>query len=492
MEKIAKNKKIRVRFAPSPTGFLHIGGARTALFNYLFAKSQKGDFILRIDDTDRKRLIKNSVKDIMESLKWLSIKWDEGPKMGGPFAPYYQSKRLTLYKQYVEKLIKAKKAYYCFCSPARLDILKKTQIAQGKIDLRYDGRCRKLTPGEITYLKKSQKTFVIRFKIPRVKKIIVHDLIRGTIEFENNLDDFIILKSDGYPTFHLSSVIDDHFMNINYVIRGEEWISSTPKHVLLYNAFGWNVPNFIHLPIILSPQGGKLSKRDGATSVKDFKEQGYLPEALVNFMAFLGWNPGTEREIFALPSLAKEFSLQNVQKSGAVFNIKRLDYLNGFYIRQKSVKKLAELCQPYLPASPVGGPKADQSYLEKIVAIYQERLKKLSEIKELTDFFFKDKLEYNKELLRWKDMTDEEILVSLNKLEEILCDIKSGEWKKENLEKILISGAEAVGDKGRLLWPLRVALTGKEASAGPFEIAEILGKEKTLARIQQARALVSV
>lgn len=465
----------RVRMAPAPTGRLHVGTARTTLFNYLFAKHEAGKFILRIEDTDLARSDARFEKDIIENLQWLGIKWDEGP--------FRQSERTSSYAKYLEKLLKEGKAYYCFCSEEELEDKRQEQMSRGEAP-KYNGKCRELPEAELKKYLAEGKPSIIRFKAP-AKKVSFHDLIRGELEFDSSLiGDFTIAKNLATPLYNFAVVIDDFEMKITYVIRGEDHISNTPKQILLQEALGFPQPKYAHLPLILGPDKSKLSKRHGAVAIADYRKDGYLPEALVNFMAFLGWNPGTEREIFALPSLVKEFSLQNVQKSGAVFNIKRLDYLNGFYIRQKSVKRLAELCQPYLF-------KADPGYIEKIVAIYQERLKKLSEIKELTDFFFKDKLTYNKGLLKWKNMTDKEINQSLDKLEKILSKIKEQDFDRRNLEKILMPEAEKIGDRGRLLWPFRVALTGKEASAGPFEIAEILGKEKTLKRIKQARGLCS-
>ena len=467
-------KAPRVRMAPAPTGRLHIGTARTTLFNYLFAKHEEGKFILRIEDTDLARSDPKFEKDIIENLQWLGIKWDEGP--------YRQSERTASYAKWLGELLKKKLAYYCFCSEDELEDKRQEQMSRGEAP-KYNGKCRELSDGEKKKYLAEDKPTIIRFKAP-AKKVSFHDLIRGELEFDSSLmGDFAIAKNLATPLYNFAVVVDDFEMEITHVIRGEDHISNTPKQILLQEALGFPQPKYAHLPLILAPDRSKLSKRHGAVAIADYRKDGYLPETLVNFMAFLGWNPGTEREIFALPSLVKEFSLQNVQKSGAVFNIKRLDYLNGFYIRQKSVKKLAELCQPYLP-------KTDQGYLEKIVAIYQERLKKLSEIKELTDFFFKDKLEYNKELLKWKEMKTQEISQSLDKSENILSKIKEADWDKEKLEQVLMPEAEKIGDRGYLLWPLRAVLTGQKASAGPFEIAAILGKEKTLKRIKQARELI--
>ena len=459
-----------MRMAPSPTGLLHVGLARTALFNYLFAQKEGGKFILRIEDTDRERSDPKFEKDIVEGLQWLGIKWDEF---------YRQSERIAIYTQYLEKLLKESKAYYCFCSEDELESKRQDQMSRGEAP-KYNGKCRELQAAEVKKYLAENKPSIIRFKATS-KKVMFHDLIRGQLEFDSSLvGDIAIAKDLATPLYNFAVVVDDFAMKITHVIRGEDHISNTPKQILLQEALDFPQVQYAHLPLILGPDRSKLSKRHGAVSVADYKKDGYLPETLVNFMAFLGWNPGGEREIFNLPSLVKEFSLENVQKSGAIFNLKRLDYLNGFYIRQKSIKKLAELCKSYLP-------EADQSELEKIVGIYQERLKKLSEIKELAGFFFQDKLVYDKELLKWKNMTDKEISQSLDKSENLLSKIKEASWTKENIEKVLMPEAERVKDRGYLLWPLRVALTGQKASAGPFEIAAISGKEKTLKRIQNAK-----
>ncbi|KPJ56721.1 hypothetical protein AMJ49_04150 [Parcubacteria bacterium DG_74_2] len=499
-------KKVRGRFAPAPTGLFHIGTARTALFNYLFAKKNQGKFILRIEDTDKERSKSEFEKDIIENLKWLGIEWDEGP--------YKQSERLDVYKKYIKKLLEEDKAYYCFCSKEELEAQKQEQLSRGEL-AKYNGRCRNLSKKQVEKNLKEKKPFVLRFKTPR-QKIIFQDLIRGPIESDSSLiGDIVVAKDLSTPLYNLAVVIDDFEMKITHVIRGEDHISNTPKQILLQKALGLPKLEYAHLPLILGQDRTKLSKRHGAMAVSEYKKQGYLAEALVNFMALLGWNPGTEREIFSIASLIKEFSLDRVQKGGAVFNIKRLDWLNGFYIRQKSLEKLTELCIPYLIEAKLlalaGGQKeiikgwhkfsfeateykiletkeiVNFDELQKIISVYQERLNKLSEIPELTDFFFKDKLEYNKELLRWKEMNDDEIKNSLENLEKIITEIKPDDFNKENLEKILMPEAEKVGDRGKLLWPLRVALSGKKASATPFEIAEILGKEKILNRLNQAK-----
>ena len=477
--------QVRTRYAPSPTGFLHVGGARTALFNYIFAKKSQGSFIIRVEDTDVERSSTKFEKDVLESLKWLGLEWSEGPDVGGKFGPYRQSERLNIYSTYLEKLLKENKAYRCFCSEDELEAQRQYALSQGQ-PWRYNGKCVKLTQTEIKKGLQAKKPFIIRFK-NLAKKIEFDDLVRGKLEFEGSLvGDFSIARDLNSPLYNLAAAVDDFEMKISHVIRAEDHISNTPKQILIQEALGFPRPQYAHLPLILGPDRSKLSKRHGASAVSEYKKLGYLPEAMVNFAAFLGWNPGGEREIYAMPSLTKEFSLERVQKGGAIFNIKRLDFLNGFYIRQKSVDKLTELCLPYF-----SGKTQNLDYLKKIVAIYQDRLKKLSEITELTDFFFKNKLEYGKELLRWKGAGDKEINAALDSLEQVLSKIKTKDWTKENLEKILMAEAEKSADRGWLLWPLRVALTGKESSAPPFEIAEILGKEKTINRVKEAKGIIS-
>jgi glutamyl-tRNA synthetase len=501
-----KLDKTRVRFAPSPTGHLHIGTARTALFNYLFAKNQNGKFILRIEDTDLERSDIKYEKEIIESLKYIGIEWDEF---------YRQSERFDIYKKYLKNLLDKDKVYYCFCSKEEIEAQKQERISVGKL-YQYSGKCRNLSKQEVAKNLKNQKPFTIRFKTPVHTKIIFEDLARKKIEFDSNLmDDFIISRGLDNPLYNFVAVVDDYEMEISHIIRGEDHISNTPKQILLQQALGFPLPKYAHLPLILGDDRTKLSKRHGATSVYEYKKLGYLPETLNNFMAFLGWNPGTEREIFNMSSLIKEFSLDKIQKGGAIFNIKRLNFLNSFYIREKSLNALTELCIPYLInadlITPIGDDgeiikdwdnlplemisysvletkeKLSFNHLKQIVAIYQERMKTLSEIPELCDYFFRDKLVYDRGLLKWKDMSDNELAEIIDKLENILSGIDAKNYNKENLEKILIEEANGVGDRGKLLWPLRASLSGKKASASPFEIAEILGKQKTLARITEAK-----
>ncbi len=540
LEKTEKqDAKIRVRFAPSPTGLLHIGGARVALFNYLFSKKHKGTFVLRIEDTDIKRSKLEYKNDILNSLKWLGIEWQEGPDVGGEYGPYEQSKRLNIYQKYIQQLLKENKAYYCFCSEEEIEAQKQYQISIGEAP-HYTGKCRKLPEETVKQYLSQKRKSVIRFKIVP-KTIVFNDIIRGKLKFDASLmGDIVIARPTSpadevvggraknlpfVPLYNFAVVIDDFEMKISHIIRGEDHISNSPIQILIQEVLGFPQPKYIHLPLILGPDRSKLSKRENAISIREYKEAGYLPEALINFLAFLGWNPGTEREIFSKYSLIQEFSLERIQKGGAIFNIKRLNYLNGFYIRSKSSKNLTELCLPYLIKSEFveniktnnldkkfkikeTGEIVNFNWLNKIVELEQGRMKKLSEICSLVDFFFKDRLQYDKELLRWKNMSDREIIKILKRIEKILFKIKSQDFNKETLRKILmpqtkkgivsiirrkLSATQRIlaGDRGKFLWPLRVALSGKQASPGPFEIAEILGKEKTLKRIKQAYNLLT-
>lgn len=488
---LTEPKAVRVRIAPSPTGFLHIGTARSALFNYLFAKKYQGDFILRIEDTDLERSSLEFEKDIIESLKWLGLEWAEGPIIGGPYGPYRQSERTDYYKKYLTKLLDEGKAYYCFCSEEELESQRQYQMSTGEAP-RYSGKCAELGKETVDKLLAEGKSSVIRFKMPE-KKVIFHDLIRGKIEFDSGLiGDIVIAKNLDTSLYNFAVVVDDYEMKISHVIRGEDHISNTPKHILLQEALGFDQPQYAHLPLILATDRTKLSKRHGSNAVSEYRKEGYLSESIINFLALLGWNPGNEREIYSLQSLVKEFSLEKVQKGGAVFDVKKLDYMNGFYIRHRPIEKVVEMCLPYLIDSGLiekDTGKDNLAFLIKIISLYQDRLKKLSEISGMVDFFFKDRLEYDKSLLKWKELSDEEIKSSLEKSENLLLKINDKDWKKENLEKVLMEEAERMGDRGKLLWPLRVALTGKEASAGPFDVIEALGREKSLKRIMEAVSL---
>ncbi len=489
--------KIRTRFAPSPTGFLHVGGLRSALYNYLFARKNGGEFILRIEDTDQKRYVEGALESLIKSLNWAGLAYDEGIYLEGEktlqkgdFGPYTQSKRLDIYRKYAEQLISEGKAYYCFCTPERLEKMRSNQTAQKQAPM-YDKYClENLSPDEINKKLSEKCPATIRLKVERGKDIIFNDLIRGKVSFKSDLiDDQILIKSDGYPTYHLASVVDDHLMEITHVIRGEEWLSSTPKHILLYAAFGWTPPEFAHLPLLLSPDRKKLSKRDGDVSVEDYINKGYLKEAIMNFVALLGWNPGKgeTQEIFTPDELVQKFDLANVNKAGAVFDIQKLDWINSQYIKKLSIDELYNSSKKYFSEKDfyinASDEKKSKEYLKKVLTIEQERLMNLSGVGEGHKFFFQEPV-YEKELLRWKKMNDGELKNYLEKAKNILENISNTDWTRENLEKILL---EAAGEKrGEFLWPLRAALTGEKKSPPPGEVAWVLGKEGTLKRLEKA------
>ena len=469
--------KVRVRFAPSPTGFLHIGSLRTALFNFLQARKEQGDFVLRIEDTDRTREVPGAVENIVETLKFFKLDFDEGP--------IKQSDRLDIYKKHIDELLEKGAAYKCYCSPERIEELKKAADA-AKAPFKYDKHCLRTSAkgGQAG----SGDKFVIRQNIPEEGSTAFEDVVYGQVTVENRtLDDGILMKSDGFPVYNFANVVDDHLMNITHAIRGEEFISSTPKHVLLYQAFGWNVPLFVHLPLILDKSRQKLSKRSGDVAVKEYLDKGYLPEAILNFIAFLGWNPKTEQEIFSLEELVRAFDLSKINKSGAVFDLDKLQWFNSHYIKNKSADELLELLAPHWGTDVSQYPK---DFLKKIVDIEKERLKILSEIGERVGYFFTEP-KYDAELLIWKKSDAAGAGTALEKCKEIITNFQLPISKKD-IEKIFLDEIET-GDKGAMLWPLRVALSGLKASPGPFDILDVFltlpsGKDKILQRIQAAIA----
>ena len=410
----------------------------------------------------------------------------------GNYGPYRQSERKDVYAKYLKKLLDEDKAYYCFCSKEKLEAEKEKQIKEHKTP-HYSGKCSKLTKEEINKFLEEGRPSTIRFR-NQSKTIKFTDLIRGEIEFDTSLmGDFIIAKNLSEVLYNFACIVDDYEMKISHVIRGEDHIANTPRQILLQEVLGFYHPQYGHLPLILGSDKKKMSKRHGATSILEYRRDGYLPEALVNFIAFLGWNPGTEQEIYSVKNLIKDFDIAKIQKSGAVFDIQKLESINSFYVRQKSIEELADLCIPYLiKDNLVSSENINKDKIQKIISLFQKRLKKLSEISELVDFFFKD-FEYGKELLKWKEMNNKEIKSSLNKSKEVLLKIEENNFNKKNLAEILLKEAKDFGeeikkegDRGCLLWPLRVALTGKENSAGPFEVADVLGKEETIKRINKA------
>lgn len=481
---------IRLRFAPSPTGFLHIGSLRTVLFSYIITKKLKGKFILRIEDTDQKREVQGAVKSLIDILDWAGLEFDEGPHIGGNYGPYIQTERLDIYKQHIEILLKKKKAYKCFCTPERLQEMRE-ELQAKKLPPRYDRCCRDLSDEEIIEKEKNGEKFVIRQAIPLTGETVVKDQIRGEIKFKNEeLDDHVLIKSNGIPTYQFASVVDDHLMEISHVTRAEEWIPSFPKNILLYESFGWTPPEFIHFPFIANKEGGKLSKRQGDVAVEDFKAKGYLPKALINFCGLMGWHPKDDNEILELDEIIEKFELKDMGAKPAIFDIDKLDYFNGYYIRQTPIDDLLKLCEPYLKENILltnDQRKKEEDFLKKVVGVEQERLKKLSEIGEATKFFFTDELEYEKDLLAWKKITAEEAQKNLEKIYELLEKIPEENWTNDSIEDCLISYLQAAELRiGEYLWPMRISLCGQKNSPGPFDIAEILGKSETMEKIETA------
>lgn len=466
-------KKVRTRFAPSPTGYLHVGGLRTALYSYLYAKRHGGEFWLRIEDTDQKRYVEGSVDAIFNSLKFFGLNWDAGP--------FYQSQRSELYKKHVQILLEKGAAYKCYCSPERLEKMRAEQ-AEKKLAPKYDRLC--------LNNQNQEGTFVIRQLIPD-ETINFHDEIRGDMSFHGkDIDDQVLIKSDGLPTYHLANVVDDHDMEITHVIRGEEWLPSTPKHIWLYRAFGWEHPAFAHLPLLLNPDKTKLSKRQGDVAAEDYIKKGYLKEAMINFIAFLGWNPGGEKEIYTMEELVAEFSFEKVQKAGAVFGLEKLDWLNGLYIRKKTPDEILELILPMLKEQPWYKNPPELKYM----ACVQTRMKTLNDGQEMLRPFLLEKFDYNSKLFENEKMKVDRAAAILALENSIPALEKLDDWTKlpqtESEAKIKEALTEVItklGVKnGQVLWPLRVALTNEEFSPGVFELAAVLGKEKTLSRIKNS------
>ncbi len=482
-----ENKKIRVRFAPSPTGYLHIGGARTALFNWLYARHYKGTFILRIEDTDQVRSTEEAVNVILECMKWLGLDWDEGPGKEGKYGPYYQMQRLPLYQKYTEKLLKNKKAYYCYCTKEELTESRQKQIKEDK-PFRYDRHCLNLSEEEKRRYEEEGRKPVIRLKIP-AKKIVFNDLLRGEVNFEGELlSDFVIVKSDGIPTYNFAVVIDDALMDISNIIRGDDHISNTPKQILIYEALGFNLPKFAHLPMIMGSDHTRLSKRHGATSVMEYKEIGYIPEAVVNYIAHLGWSSGDEIEIFSLEELVKEFSLDKISKHAAVFSIDKLNWFNSEYLKKRSVDSLVKMVIPFLKEanyikernlSPV-----KLEWLKEVIKLMQGRFKNFSQFINYADYFFVDKIDIETQAFQ-SVLNKEGISDILKALKEELSILKC--WDEKSIEDIVREIASSLQIKGgKIIHPIRVALTGKKIGPGLFELIVVLGQEKTIKRLEEA------
>lgn len=504
---------IRTRFAPSPTGNLHIGGARTALFAYLAAKNTGGDFLLRIEDTDQAREVPGAKERQMEALQWIGAQWDEGPEVGGDCGPYVQSERYDLYKKYAFELIEKGKAYYDFRSPEELQAWREQKQAAGET-ARYKGHQRDWTSEEVSAKLEAGEPYVIRMITPETGSVVVEDIVRGRVEFgAMEIDDQVLLKSDGFPTYHLANVVDDHLMRINTVIRAEEWLSSTPKHVLLYQYFGWDVPKFAHLPVYLSKNGGKMSKRDGETSLLAFRDNGYLPHAIVNFSTLLGWNPKTTEEFFTMDELVEKFTLENVNKSGAIFETDKLDWMNHKYMQDESTESILSYVTTARDGIRVDeegteeqnvAKKAvytaflewfealDPAFAEPIMASMKERSKTLLQMAESVHII-EHVGEYSPEDLIWKKSDKEGTLAVFDALLEQLEARDAVDYVRSKMEPEMIAWIkESEWGNGDVLWPMRYALSGEKKSPSPFELAEMLGKEETIKRIQVAKEALSV
>ncbi len=477
------NSDVRVRYAPSPTGYIHIGNLRTALYNYLYARHIGGKFILRIEDTDQARKVEGAVENLITTLNWAGLDYDEGPIKEGEYGPYYQSKRLKIYKEHCNKLLETNKAYYCFCSAERLNEIREEQKKQKLPQAKYDKHCLNLSKFEIQKKLAESLPFVVRLNVLQGKNIKFNDFIRGEVEFSSDvIDDQILIKSDGYPTYHLANVVDDHLMNVTHVIRGEEWLPSTPKHILLYESFGWEKPIFAHLPLLLNPDRSKLSKRKGDVAVEDYIKKGYLKEALINFIALLGWTAGDDREIYNFDELVKSFSLERVNKSGAIFDIEKLNWLNAEHLRNKSDSEIILLLHSELKGSKYFSSVFTDEYLTNVINAMKPRVSFIRDIFEKGSYFFEDPETYEKASVKkgWKPESPAILKKYAEKIRYYITPLK------ENYETALAeTAAEMNVGKGNVIHPLRLAVSGVSGGPGIVDICYTLGKEKTLERINR-------
>lgn len=474
---------VRVRFAPSPTGEPHVGNIRTAIFNWLFARHEGGRFILRIEDTDRTRLVEKSLESILEGLKWLGVDWDEGPEVGGPYGPYFQSERLAIYREHEKSLFEQGKAYYCSCSLERLTAMRQEQQKR-KEDPRYDRHCRDLGLGPDV----NGTRCVLRLKVPLEGETAFEDKVRGRVVFSNKLlDDLVLVKRDGYPTYHFANVIDDHLMKISHVMRGDDWISSTPRHVVLYQALGWEPPVFAHLSTIVGPDRTRLSKRHGATSILEYRAMNYFPETVFNFLSLLGWSPGDNREIMTREELIQAFSLEGIVPTSAIFDLKKLDWMNGEYIRGMADEELLRRVTPLWIGQGMmtqDEASSQKEYLLRIIALLKPRCQKISEFLAKSRYFFLSEVPYEEDAAK-RYLKDPGLLPKLAALTERLA--KAEPFTTEGIEKAVRKLSEDLGIKpAQLIHPIRVALTGTTAGPGLFETAEALGRERVLKRLSRA------
>ncbi len=481
--------KIRVRYAPSPTGEPHLGNIRTALFDWLIARNASGEFVVRVEDTDQARKVEGAIDLQKDSLQWLGLDWDEGFDTDGEYGPYTQSERLDVYREAVDHLLDTEKAYRCFCSAERLADLRKTQRESKSPTVGYDSHCSTLKTGEDNL----SDPFVVRFRMPNNGFSELEDLVRGHLEFDNSLsDDFVIMKSDGYPTYHLASVVDDHHMNISHVLRGEEWLSSVPRHVQLYAAFGWEMPQFAHLPTILAPDKSKLSKRHGATSVLEYKKMGYLPEAMFNFLSLLGWSLDGETEIISREILINKFDTSRISSASAIFDIEKLNWMNGHYLRAMSDSELAARLTNYWEDFPPDDfdREPTSNEIQAVASLVKERIRILSEASALVAFVFKEEIKFEPDELVQKRMDEESTKKILQEVYETLAKINP--FASSAIELELRSLADSMNIKvGVLLGTVRIATSGQKVSPPLFESLEVLGRDRVLELLQLAKSKVS-
>lgn len=484
--------KVRVRFAPSPTGFLHVGGARTALYNWLFARKHGGSFVLRIEDTDLARSTEESVQGILEGMRFLGLDWDEGPGVGGDYGPYFQTERLELYREYAQKLVDKGRAYECFCTPEELEEQRRIQREQ-KLDMHYDGRCLKLTEAEKEAFRAEGRKPVLRFLSIKEGELEFPDIVRGSVKFPNSqVDDFVIIKSDGVPTYNFAVVIDDALMEITHVIRGEDHIPNTPKQIQLYEALGFAVPEFAHIPMILGSDKTRLSKRHGATSVTQFEEEGYLPDAMVNYLALLGWGYDDSSTLFTREELIEKFSLERVSKNAAVFDFQKLQWMNGVYIRELDLDEFYQRAVAYLQKAGLVPEELNSDVEEKVRKVLKElqsRVKLVSEVVEMSRYFFSDEFTYDEKAVT-KFLLKGQAADILQFLRNQFADVEN--FSEEFLAPVFKEAMAKFELKlGKIIPPLRVALTGTNVSPGIYEVLEILGKDTVLTRIDRALALIA-
>jgi nondiscriminating glutamyl-tRNA synthetase len=480
------SKRVRVRFAPSPTGHLHIGGARSALFNYLFARHHGGDFIVRIEDTDRKRNVEDAEAKLIESLRWFGTEWDEGVDKDGGVGPYRCMDRLDIYQKYINQLVEEGKAYPCYCTEEELEAEREAQKAKGETP-RYGGRCRHLTPEQIEVYKAEGRTASIRFRVPENREYTVHDHVRGEVKFESSVTgDFVINRPDGIPTYNFAVVVDDALMNITHVIRGEEHLSNTLRQLMIYEALGFEVPDFAHVSLILNPDGRKMSKRDESIVqfVEQYRDLGYLPEALMNFLALLGWSPEEEEEIFSREQLIEKFSLDRVSKSPSIFDVHKLNWMNNHYIKQAPVERIAELCIPHMQKAgqlPQELSEEQRKWAEKVVALYQEQLQYAAEIVELASLFFEESVNFDEEAKAV--LAEEQVLEVLKAFHAELRALEA--YTADTIKDALKAVQKATGQKGKKLFmPVRVATTGVTHGRDLNETLFLLGQDKVMQRVQ--------